>query len=382
MKKLKIVMYFSIIVFTVLGASFGQTIQYGSPGIEVLYKGSNAWCTIVIMGDGYTQAEQAKFAGHAVKSKQAILNTFPYNKYKSSLAIYKINLISKDSGVDYSRSQNKKRTALEGFYYGRAVLINPNLLRKVLQKFSSQLGNMKYVYPLVLVNSTRHGGVTSMSYYYRYASSCTSSRLPHIVVHELGHLIFRLADEYDYGRSGTYHGSEPPYSNVSANGNPYTVKWSFITQTAFEGAMYYKKGVWRPQKYCRMRTWVNYFCKVCNFAAEYYFQNKKPLFIRPGHTYTLANNGNGNNSSNNGNNNNGGGNNSSNNGGGNNSSNNGNNSNNGNGTSTSGGSHPNNTRPKPSLNRPKPNQPRPKKVVVVVRGRPIVVSLGNNKSKK
>lgn len=85
-------------------------------------------------------------------------------------------------------------------------------------------------------------------------------------IHELGHALFALADEYD-----EYEGAIPDEERweVAISPNltlqPSNARWRTILSTPpVQGGGYYKDGVWRPQQSCRMReSRSELFCPVC-----------------------------------------------------------------------------------------------------------------------
>ncbi len=149
---------------------------------------------------------------------------------------------------------------------------------------------------LVIVNSPVRGGAGG-----RIAVAANGgSDWKEVCVHELGHSLFGLADEYGYwegcgtGETGrdTHSGLEPDEPNVTINSNRTTIKWAHLiepatvvpttvnadcsdcdpqgnpvpggTVGAFEGAHYAHCGCYRPEFNCIMRqSDFGSFCAVC-----------------------------------------------------------------------------------------------------------------------
>ena len=93
---------------------------------------------------------------------------------------------------------------------------------------------------------------------------------PEAFVHELGHALFGLGDEY-----GEYDGAIPddvrweialtPNLTTDASG----ARWAAVTSKVYEGGGYYAEGVYRPAKNCRMRASRSRpFCAVCRAAIR------------------------------------------------------------------------------------------------------------------
>jgi hypothetical protein len=120
---------------------------------------------------------------------------------------------------------------------------------------------------LVLVNSATYGGSGGTV----SVSSGGNALSGDIVVHELGHSIGGLADEYG-GDPGIYPGGEPAEPNTSmaneATMRAQRLKWfSYLGKPTpdggvigtFEGGSYYDRGVYRPSEDSMMRSLGNEF---------------------------------------------------------------------------------------------------------------------------
>jgi hypothetical protein len=110
-----------------------------------------------------------------------------------------------------------------------------------------------------MVNDGRYGGCAST-----FAVSYNGSSMAEVQIHELGHSLGSLADEYDYAGQ-TYTGGEPGEANVTVS--PTGQKWSIWHGTegvsAFQGARYCQYGIWRPKSNCLMRSLGIALCPVC-----------------------------------------------------------------------------------------------------------------------
>src|SRR6185503_9300194 len=115
---------------------------------------------------------------------------------------------------------------------------------------------------MVLVNDNAYGGCGGA-----FAVSYTGPLGPEVQTHEFGHSFGGLADEYDTGGPQTYFGFEPSQANVTADATGAT-KWPLWIGTQgvglFEGALQYRKGIWRPTFSCLMRDLGAPQCAVCN----------------------------------------------------------------------------------------------------------------------
>jgi hypothetical protein len=138
---------------------------------------------------------------------------------------------------------------------------------------------------LMIVNTDGYGGSGGE------AVAVFSAGAMETALHEMGHSHFHLADEYDYpgDEYERFPGTEPAEANVTAN--VHRLKWSALVTPgttlptmnnadcsrvdenpssvadgvvgAFEGARYFRCGIYRPEYGCRMRTTNQPFCAVC-----------------------------------------------------------------------------------------------------------------------
>jgi len=88
---------------------------------------------------------------------------------------------------------------------------------------------------------------------------------PDAFVHELGHALFGLGDEY-----GEYEGALPSSAHweialtPNLTTDPSGARWKHIIDSVVEGGGYYSIGVYRPEEKCRMReSRSEKFCAVC-----------------------------------------------------------------------------------------------------------------------
>lgn len=138
----------------------------------------------------------------------------------------------------------------------------------------------------VLVNSRHYGGAGTDRVFW----TATGPNWTRLAMHEMGHSLFNLADEYD-GERGTYTNvREPTAKNVTIETDREKLKWRDLiadstrvpTRTVdggllqervrwdevglFEGAARYSRGIYRGADRCRMRDFTGSFCPVCEEA--------------------------------------------------------------------------------------------------------------------
>lgn len=219
---------------------------------------------IVILGDGYRDVEEPRFDQDAQNALAAILAKPAWGTYRSYFNVHTVFRASAESGVDQPDVTPPifKNTAYDGTYnYGgtpRCVYIQ----NQGLATSDSRLAPDVEGRVIVLVNDSRYGGCAGT-----FAVSYNGSSGPEVQAHEFGHAFGGLADEYDYGLSGTYTGPEPSQANLTAESTG-SVKWPLWLGTqgvsAFVGAGYYQSGMWRPKADCLMRNLFVPMCPVCS----------------------------------------------------------------------------------------------------------------------
>jgi len=236
---------------------------------------------IVIVGDGYTQEELGLFHQHAASKWETIRTTEPFATYADYFNVWAVDVVSNESGVDNDPLPGTMRdTALDMQFWcnGTERLLCMNNTKA--QQFTQVAPESDQV--LGLANSTKYGGAGGV-----YAtSSGGNSKAGQITVHELGHSIGNLADEYIYYyRAGLdedaeddvqiplpylmYVGSvqgEPGQYNITASLEAEMASsklkwWQWLGETSpglgrvgtYEGGGYYRYGMYRPTDESLMR---------------------------------------------------------------------------------------------------------------------------------
>ena len=216
----------------------------------------------VTLGDGYTEAQLGTYATHASRIWQKIASFEPFKTYQSYFTVYRVDVVSAESGVDNDPTNGMLRdTALDMYYWCRNIqrLICVNRI-KALQ-YAAQAPQADQI--VAIANSTTYGGAGGMD-----MSTVAGGNIyaPDILVHELGHSLGDLKDEYVL-TPGAYGGTEPPAANTSI----YTsttmaqaqVKWHrWLGESTpdggiigtYEGASQGDTGIYRPSLSSQMRT--------------------------------------------------------------------------------------------------------------------------------
>jgi len=207
---------------------------------------------LTIMGDGYTAGEQDAFLASAVELSGELLNQHPFSSYRDVFNVYAIKVISSQSGAAETPGARVNNYFGTKFYYdGKTERLlstsYANRVRDLLKTYTPL-----YDMAAILVNSTKYGGAGGS-----FAVTSCHPAASAILVHELGHSVGDLADEY------WWRGQEAP--NMTQNSNPATIKWRPWLQVEDVGIYAFDEDTrwFRPHEYCKMRYSNMPFCEVC-----------------------------------------------------------------------------------------------------------------------
>jgi hypothetical protein len=303
----------------------------GAPGplLELVKSGpSSEKVDFLILGDGYTEQERAKFEKDARRLVDILFTFSPFKERKADFNVWGLMPASAQSGISRPSTGIHRYTPVGSTYdaFGseRYVLTFEN------RRFRDIAAFAPYEFVEVLVNGNTYGGGGIFGLYGTVAADSLWS--PYVFVHEFGHHFAGLADEY-YTSESAYAPAEervePWEKNVTALKDPARLKWKdlvaagtplptpwkkeeyeaharkvqeqrrkiraerrpesdmdalFTAQRdweepflgkqpyagkvgAFEGAMYEARGYYRPQLDCVMFTRDRVpFCAVCQRA--------------------------------------------------------------------------------------------------------------------
>jgi len=305
----------------------------GAPGplLKLLENGPPAdKVDFLILGDGYTEQERAKFEKDARRLVDILFTFSPFKERKADFNVWGLMPVSQQSGISRPSTGIHRYTPVGSTYdaFGseRYVLTFEN------RRFRDVAAFAPYEFVEILVNGNTYGGGGIFGLYGTVAADSLWS--PYVFVHEFGHHFAGLADEY-YTSESAYAPAEervePWEKNVTALKEPAQLKWKdlvapgtplptpwkkeeyeaharkvqeqrrriraerrpesemdalFTAQRdweekflgkqphagkvgAFEGAMYEARGYYRPQLDCVMFTRDRVpFCGVCQRALD------------------------------------------------------------------------------------------------------------------
>jgi hypothetical protein len=286
---------------------------------------------ILILGDGYTEAQLPKFHADGKRLTDRLFATEPFKSRKSDFNVRAIDLPTPRSGVNRPRTADYRRTPL-GVTYNvfdseRYAL---SLDNRAMRDIASQA---PYDFLEILINESQYGGGGIFN---DHATAAVDTAFAeYIFVHEFGHHFAGLADEYYTSpvayQTGVEDRPEPWEPNVTAMKDVAALKWKDLVDPgtplptpwdkdaydrrsreiqerrqalrarnapegemnqllteelswstpllggmtyshkvgAFEGAAYESRGLYRPEPDCIMFTRDDVgFCRVCQRAIS------------------------------------------------------------------------------------------------------------------
>ena len=311
---------------------FIDTSRPPSPGPLLTIQNSGEPSTkvdLLIMGDGYTAAERAKFETDARHFTEILFTRSPFREHRSDFNVWGLCPPAEESGISRPSNGIHRRSPLgttyDTFDTERYILTPEN---RALRDYASYA---PYEFIEILVNGETYGGGGIFNLYATVAAD--SEWAPYVFVHEFGHHIAGLADEYYTSQVAYLPPSkkiEPWEPNATALLDPANLKWKDLVVAAtpvptswrkaefeameheiqaqrreiraqkrpesemdklfkeerqkedtmlagdkysdkvgaFEGADYEAHGYYRPQENCIMFTRHDSFCAVCRRAIE------------------------------------------------------------------------------------------------------------------
>ena len=241
---------------------------------------------LVILADGYRLDEMHKLRDDAKRFAEILFETEPFLSRRRDFNVRLVESVSIHSGVDEPRKGEYRNTVLDLTY--NAFDIERYMMTRSNKVMRDIAAIVPYDLVIILANSERYGGGGIFNL---YSLCCSDNEFDgYVFVHELGHALAALADEY-YSSEIAYNdmyprGIEPWEKNITALLDSTMVKWGDLIEEGipiptppdsiyagkvgcFEGAGYSAKGLYRSSLDCRMfsKSLVD-FCPVCRRAIE------------------------------------------------------------------------------------------------------------------
>ncbi|MBI5535176.1 MAG: hypothetical protein HY898_20785 [Deltaproteobacteria bacterium] len=241
---------------------------------------------VLIVAEGYSPDDRAKLRADLKRFAGLFLDYEPWKSNRERIHIRGIEALSLESGVSEPR-KGLFRDSILGSSFN--TFDSERYLTVMHTKRLRQIASLApYDTLFVMANSGRYGGGGVYNQWSVFVSD--NEYDDYVMLHEFGHHMGGLADEYyDSAISNDEDlmyppGVEPWEPNISAflGKSRHAIKWKDLIlastsipsaeQSApedqvglFEGAGYKAKGLFRPQKDCKMfHKGLVGFCKVCS----------------------------------------------------------------------------------------------------------------------
>lgn len=224
---------------------------------------------IVFLPEGYSEDEMDKYLEDCNVLANHLFDYAPFTELESEFNFWAVKAPSKESVCDIPADDIWGNTLLNSSYY--TFDSERYLMTEDYQKVCDVAANAPYDQIYILANSNKYGGGAIFNFYSLTVTS--DPKFKEIFIHELGHGLAALADEYGY--DNTFEdffpqGIEPWAKNITTLAD-FSKKWEKDidentpiptpnepeyenTIGVFEGAGYVGKGVYRSTNNSIMRT--------------------------------------------------------------------------------------------------------------------------------
>lgn len=243
---------------------------------------------ILFIPDGYAKSD-AKLLKHDMKRFASyVMNCSPYKEMKKKVNVRAIKGYSEDSGITQPQNNIYKKTLINCAY--NALDLDRYLMCDGVWHLNDVADDAPYDAIVIICNSEKYGGGGIYNF---YCTVYNHGEYPdYVIVHEMGHLIGGLADEYytsevsvqDFYPKGvepvepnvtTLVDFDSKWKNMLPEGTPIPTPVTKSNEPeydrlgVYEGGGYVAKGVYRPAQHCTMhQIRYNDFCPVCKKTLE------------------------------------------------------------------------------------------------------------------
>lgn len=243
---------------------------------------------ILFIPDGYAKSD-AKLLKHDMKRFASyVMKCSPYKEMKNKVNVRAIKGFSEESGITQPQNNIYKKTLVNTAY--NALDLDRYLMCLGVWNLYDVADDAPFDAIVIICNSEKYGGGGIYNF---YCTVYNHGQYPdYVIVHEMGHLIGGLGDEYFTSEVSVQdfypEGVEPVEPNLTtlvdfdskwkkmlpegtAIPTPVTGKGTpeYDQLGVYEGGGYVAKGVYRPAQHCTMhQIRYNDFCPVCKKTLE------------------------------------------------------------------------------------------------------------------
>ncbi|HKB08959.1 MAG TPA: M64 family metallopeptidase [Candidatus Polarisedimenticolia bacterium] len=223
---------------------------------------------VVIIPDGYTYAEKALMDSHADSLMARFRSKSPFSEHDPFVNFILVYAYSRQSGTDQCDCGITVDTAMGtnfedvvpvcGDTRNRCIRYQSGCDTLGLQNIAAaELRAPAHDVSLIMVNTTRYGGCGGT----RAVFAAGNIYGADLALHELGHTLASLGDEYSTNDTCGLSATEV---NTSLNGTQGAWhEWIAVLGPPRQGAQDFATCVYRPGDNCAMRETTEPFCKVC-----------------------------------------------------------------------------------------------------------------------
>lgn len=266
---------------------------------------------LVIFSEGYTNGQLKTFLNDATNAANFFLSAEPYAEYSNYFNVFAVFTNSAHLGSTHLISQTYAR----GYTYFNSsydsvndhlITIPPNTVDANPSHGQGEINSLLWTnyraifpstnnnLPALLVNDPVAGGSDGGSSDYGLTAISSIGDVSAILVHESGHTLGKLGDEYTAAYPGFSTNDVEPNTTVQTNLSK--IKWNvwisnstpiptpFLGAYAndvglFLGAHYHPTGWYRPYENCCMQSFGVGFCPVCQETLVLAIYGKvRPLY--------------------------------------------------------------------------------------------------------
>lgn len=165
----------------------------GSPASDLLLTGpATERYDLLLVAEGYAADEAERFREDAQRFQHVLLHTAPFARLRDRLNIRALFLASPEAGVPDPRRGFWPRTSL-GLHYNSLGLDRYVVVTEE-HRLREAIAGVPYDLPIILLNSDKYGGG---GVYRQWAVVAARAEFAeYIFLHELGHALAGLGDEY------------------------------------------------------------------------------------------------------------------------------------------------------------------------------------------
>lgn len=258
--------------------------------VDIHIGGTIAHCLdIVLLPDGFTAAEKDKFLASCLMWSNALFKYSPFTENRHRINIRAVWAPSNEKGIDKPGIGKWVDNLLDTRFY--TFNSERYQMTEEFQKVRDVAACAPYESIFILTNTDKYGG-GGIYNFYGLGSAGETGRTGEVYVHEFGHSLMGLGDEYiEIGNtvSALYPAGKEPWEPNLTRFVDFNGKWENMIEEgtpipttiengskpedwkigAYEGGGYLEKGIYRGWPECMMKA-LTEFCPVCQKAISRY----------------------------------------------------------------------------------------------------------------